>query len=472
MSFLKKVISNIIFVVILASCKNNDTEKYESSNRLLERPNIIFFLTDDQRWDALSYAGNTTLKTPNIDALAKQGVYFKNAYVTTSICAVSRASILSGQYARRHQIWGFSKNFTEEQLNNTYPILLRNSGYTTAFIGKYGVGNQLPIDQYDYWQGFSGQGSFNQQDENGNPIHLTQKIGQQANEFLEMQKDADKPFCLSISFKAPHVEGDPGYFLPDAASDTLYSDITASIPVTSIPEYFDHFPSSFTTNNVARNRWKTRFATPEMQQESIKKYYQLIHGVDVVVGRILEKLKETGQDNNTVIIFSSDNGFYLGEYGLAGKWYGSEPSIRIPMIIYDPRESSKGKTINKKVLNIDIAPTILSMANVTTPKIMQGKDLTALIDDPETDWRDAFFYEHLWQSSDRYYIPSTEGVVWKDKKYMKYFSNENTKEVIFEELYDLSKDPKEIQNLINISEHWELQQSLQEKYLQVKQIAK
>ncbi len=240
------------------------------------------------------------------------------------------------------------KDFTEEQLNNTYPLLLRKSGYTIGFIGKYGVGNKLPVDKYDYWKGFGGQGTFSQQDEKGNPIHLTQKIGKQTNEFLELQKSSKKPFCLSVSFKAPHVEGDPGYFLPDSAYDTLYSDIAVDVPITSTSEYFDHFPSNFTTNNVARNRWESRFTTPEMQQESIKKYYQLIHGVDVVVGDIIEKLKETGQDKNTVIIFTSNNGFYLGEYGFAGKWYGSEPSIRVPLIIYGPRKLSNGKTIEKK----------------------------------------------------------------------------------------------------------------------------
>ncbi len=458
----------IIFLGVLSSCKDHEPDTNTEKEK---RPNIIFLLTDDQRWDALSYAGNKTLQTPNIDALARQGVYFKNAYVTTSICAVSRASILSGQYARRHQIWGFSKNFTEEQLNNTYPLLLRNAGYTTGFIGKYGVGHQLPADKFDYWKGFGGQGTFRQKDNQGNPIHLTEKIGQQANEFLEIQKEKNRPFCLSVSFKAPHVEGDPGYFLPDSAYDSLYKDSKAIVPETSSLKYFDHFPSNFTANNVARNRWQTRFATSEMQQKSVKNYYRLIHGVDVVVGNIVKKLKETGQDKNTVIIFTSDNGFYLGEYGFAGKWYGSDPSIRVPMIIYDPRNSSNGKMIDKKVLNIDIAPTILSIANISVPETMQGKDLTKLIENPETDWRDAFFYEHLWQSSDMYYIPSTEGVVWKNNKYMKYFMNQNTDEVIFEELYNLSKDPNETITLIGQPTYEQFEEIMKEKYAEEKEAA-
>ncbi len=460
----KKKVFIVLFVVLFFNCKDNRNTIEVNKGEYQERPNIIFLLTDDQRWDALSYVGNENLQTPNIDELAKQGTYFKNAYVTTSICAVSRASILSGQYARRHQIWGFSKNFTKEQLDNTYPLLLKKSGYTIGFIGKYGVGNQLPIDKFDYWKGFDGQGTFNQKDDQGNPIHLTKKIGRQVLEFLKSQKETSKPFCLSVSFKAPHVEGDPGYFLPNKAYDSLFIDTKVTIPETAFPDFYDHFPERFTKNNVARNRWQTRFSTPEMQQESIKKYYQLIHGVDVVVGKIVEKLKKTRQDKNTVIIFTSDNGFFLGEYGFAGKWYGGDPSIRVPMIIYDPRSPSKGKTIDKKVLNIDVAPTILSMANVQIPETVQGKDLTTLIENPSIGWRDSFFYEHLWQSSDRYYIPSTEGVVWKDKKYMKYFMNENTDDIIFEELYDLSSDPQESKNLVNKKDHENLKQIMKQRY--------
>ncbi|WP_324178767.1 sulfatase family protein [Aquimarina gracilis] len=445
-------------------CKDIRNNIEANGEEKQERPNIIFLLTDDQRWDALSYVGNKSLQTPNIDALATKGIYFNNAYVTTSICAVSRASILSGQYARRHQIWGFSKNFTEEQLNNTYPLLLKKSGYTIGFIGKYGVGNQLPEDKFDYWKGFSGQGTFDQKDDQGNPIHLTEKIGGQALEFLNSQREASKPFCLSISFKAPHVEGDPGYFLPNKAYDSLYTDTKIKVPETSKPTFFDHFPERFTKNNVARNRWESRFATPEMQQASIKKYYQLIFGVDKVVGEIVENLKKTGQDKNTVILFTSDNGFYLGEYGFAGKWYGSDPSIRVPMIIYDPRKQSEGKRVDKKVLNIDIAPTILSIANVKIPETIQGKDLTKIMQNQEVQWRDSFFYEHLWKSSDRYYIPSTEGVVWKDKKYMKYFMNEDTDEVIFEELYDFSIDSKETKNLASGKGQEDLKQIMKQRY--------
>jgi arylsulfatase A-like enzyme len=434
-----------------------------------DRPNIIFLLTDDQRADALGAAGNATMSTPHLDKLASEGVYFENAFVTTSICAVSRASILTGQYARRHGIWGFSKNFTDAQLANTYPLVLRSAGYVTGFVGKYGVGTDMPAAHFDYWRGFAGQGTFRQQGSDGQPLHLTQKIGSQISAFIDSVKNLNAPFCLSVSFKAPHVEGDPGHFLPDTAYSNLYKGMYMPVPVAAAPEYFNHFPDTFTENNVARNRWRSRFATAEMQQENIRKYYRLVSGVDVVVGQIREKLSATGLAQNTIIIFTSDNGFYLGEYGFAGKWYGSEPSIRVPLIIYDPRpQALHSKTVSHTALNIDIAPTILSLAGAPAPADMQGRDLSVLGQQPSADWRDGFFYEHLWQSSPRYYIPSTEGLRWKDKKYMRYFIDADSSAVIFEELYDLSQDPHEINNLALEPGHHELLQSMRDKYRELK----
>ena len=372
----------LLIMVSTISCRDtNYTQKnqekiVEGDSKEMDRPNIIFLLADDQRADALSFAGNTILQTPNIDKLAAQGMYFENAYVTTSICAVSRASILSGQYARRHDIWGFNKSFTSEQLAQTYPLILRGNGYKTGFIGKYGVGGPLPSDKYDYWEGFGGQGTFNQTDSAGNYIHLTEKIGNQIEDFIEIYKNDSNQFCLSVSFKAPHVEGDPGYFNPDPKYADLYSEDKVEKPIAAADEYFNHFPEEFIKNNVARNRWSSRFANSVMFQENAKKYYQSVFGIDVVVGRLLKKLEDAGLSENTVIIYTSDNGFYLGEYGFAGKWYGSEPSIKVPMILYDPRVGQpKAMRVTGFALNIDLAPTMLSLAGLDVPSEMQGKNL-------------------------------------------------------------------------------------------------
>ncbi|MEM7548572.1 MAG: sulfatase [Bacteroidota bacterium] len=419
------------------------------------QPNIIFLLTDDQRFDALSFAGNPVLQTPHIDSLAQNGVYFNNAYVTTSICAMSRASILTGQYARRHDVWDFGKSLTEEQLDNSYPGLMKKAGYTTAFVGKFGVGNvqQATADKYfDYWAGFNGQGAYESNYE-GQPIHLTEKMGNQALDFLDMQDSVEAPFLLSMSFKAPHVQdGHPDIFVSDERYRGLYQSDQIEEPLAADEAYYNYFPDEFITNkngaeNVARKRWHNRFGTPEKFQENVKKYYELIHGVDVVVGRIMDKLNELDMADNTVIVFTSDNGFYFGEYGFAGKWYGSDVSIRVPMIMFDPRPNApRGVTIDEMALNIDVAPTLLSIAGIDAPDVMQGEDLTQLITVNASNWRQDFLYEHLWPSSDAYYIPSTEGVVTEGHKYMRYFLNRDFDNVMFEEFYDREQDADETNN--------------------------
>ena len=467
----------ILFFVLAIpfSCKNESVDEVETGP-----PNIIFLLTDDQRHDALSYAGNPVLETPNMDELAQQGVYFQNAFVTTSICAMSRASILTGQYARRHDIWDFGESLTNEQYENTYPALLKKAGYTTGFIGKFGVGNipQATAAKYfDYWRGFNGQGSY-QANYNGQPIHLTEKIGHHAVEFLAAQTDTDQPFLLSISFKAPHVEGDPGYFLPDEAYAQLYQSANIDKPIAAGDQYFEYFPGDFIKNkngavNVARKRWQDRFSSGEKFQANVKKYYQLIHGVDVVVGRIMDQLNTLGLADNTIIIFTSDNGFYLGEYGFAGKWYGSDPSIRVPMIIFDPRPGApKGKVIENMVLNIDLAPTMLSMAGVAQPASMQGEDLTPLMTGNALSWRTEFLYEHLWPSSNAYYIPSSEGVVTEKHKYMKYFLNRDFDDVMFEELYDRTLDENEVSNKIEDTNYKETLNALKQKLATMREDAR
>lgn len=462
-----------LVIEVLTSCQDNSSLGTSANTPPVsgQRPNIIFLLTDDQRFDALGFAGNPILKTPNIDKLAREGIFFKNAFVTTSICAMSRASIFTGQYARRHGIWDFGKSMSPSQYENTYPAVLKRAGYATGFIGKFGVGNislETATRYFDYWKGFNGQGSYNAS-ENNQAIHLTEKTGNQIEEFIDLQKGSSRPFCLSVSFKAPHVEGDPGYFLPEEKYTSLYVNDFVQPPLEAKPEYFNYFPPNFITNhngalNSARSRWMDRFSSPEKYQENTKKYFQLIYGVDVVVGRLLEKLKSVGLDKNTVIVFSSDNGFYLGEYGFSDKWYGSNASIHVPLILYDPRPAAaKQKTIDQLVLNIDIAPTLLSIANATIPVGMQGNDLTKLLSNNTSNWRTEFLYEHLWNSSDSYYIPSTEGVVTEQYKYMRYFVNRDSANLIFEELYKRSNNEPEINNLASDPDHQSIAMSMKKK---------
>jgi arylsulfatase A-like enzyme len=403
-------------------------------------PNILFLLTDDQRADALGCAGNSIIQTPNVDRLAEQGVLFENSFVTTSICAVSRASFLTGQYARTHGIHGFGVSLTAEQHVASYPALVRAAGYRTGFIGKYGVGRELPEDQFDYFKGFTGQGRyFNEVD--GRQVHLTEMMGGQALEFLEGCTD-ETPFCLSVSFKSPHVQDrEAPYFLNDPAYDGLYEDITIPPAAKSGPAVHAALPAFLRDDYEGRIRWERRFGTEERYQESVKRYYRLIRVVDAQVGRIMEALRERGWDDNTVVIYTGDNGFFLGEWGWAGKWLMHEESIRTPLIIRDPRRpETRGTRRSQQALNIDIAPTIVEMAGIEPPVVMQGRSVVPLVEGQSPEWRTEWFYEHLFNHKT---IPKTEGVRGERWKYTRYIETDP----MFEELFDLEGDPREEVNL-------------------------
>lgn len=447
----------LVALAIMFSCTKKDAE----------RPNIIFLLTDDQRWDALGVMGNNIIQTPHLDELARQGILFRNAYVTTAICAVSRASLLTGQYQSRHGINDFNTSLSAEALRNTYPMVLKKAGYRIGFIGKYGVGNprDQPADEYDFWAcSPKGQPDYEMTDEKGNYIHHTDKVDQDISRFLK-EYGHQSPFCLSVSFKAPHEQdGDPPRFIVQERFKDLYVKDHIPVPETADPSYWNSFPDFFRTDdNIARKRWKPLFSTPELRQETVKNYYRLITGVDNVVGKMRKQLKEQHLEDNTIIIFMSDNGFYLGEHGMEGKWYGHEESVRVPMIIFDPGENkSNGKVVDEIALNIDIAPTILARAGVPEPEEMQGVDLLGektLLSD-----RQDFFYEHTFMGSPR--IPKTEGVVSREWKYIKFIEHG------YEELYDLKVDPLEKTNLAPDAGYQDRLTALRDRYGELKEDVK
>lgn len=403
-----------------------------------QRPNILFLLADDQRWDTLGCMGNKIIRTPHIDALAARGTIFDNCFVTTSICATSRASIFTGQYARTHGVNNFADTFKPGRFALTYPQLLRGAGYRTGFIGKYGVGNTMPTQSFDYWRGFPGQGKYFPKGEPG--PHLTEIMGDQALEFLEAGQ-AGKPWCLSISFKAGHVQDeDPRQFLPSPKTATMYEGVKFPEPKTMDPRYIALMPPSV-QRSENRKRFAVRFGTPTLYQESVRNYYRLLSEIDTQVGRLIEHLTQTGQMQNTVIVYTGDNGFYLGEHGLAGKWFLHEESVRVPLVIYDPRARGGGRRA-ETVLNIDLAPTMLAAAGVAAPAGTQGRNLLPLTGARAAEgWRTEFFYEHLLPNA---WIPRTEGVRTDEWMYCR-FIDENP---VFEELYNLKRDPLEESNLV------------------------
>ncbi|HZM05186.1 MAG TPA: sulfatase [Candidatus Saccharimonadales bacterium] len=412
-----------------------------------DKPNILFILTDDQRWNALRCMGDTNILTPNIDRLARQGVLFHNHFVTTSICCCSRASILTGQYMRRHGIYDFDKPLTSAQWAETYPALLRQHGYRTGFIGKFGVGNNAAVyamsNKFDYWRGIPGQGGryfINPGDTNR--THQTSRMGKQALEFLG-GSSTGQPFCLSISFTAPHARDHmPREYTPDDRDESLYTAITIPEPVTANDTYFHLLPKSVQTSE-ARTRWHWRFDSPEKFERNTKDYYRLISGIDREVGRIMATLERRGLAGNTVVIFTSDNGYFLGDRGLAGKWFMYEESLRDPLIIYDPRAPAvhRGRREDAMTLNIDFAPTMLALAGVTPPAGMQGRSLLPLAANQHpADWRKEFFYEHHFAPD---IIPPSEGVRTERWAYIRW----TDEKPLIEELYDLKADGLEGHNL-------------------------
>lgn len=445
----QKVIWRIIFLsfislTILFSFRKKNIDG-GPQKQAIEKPNIIFLLTDDQRWDAMGAMGNSIIKTPNMDKLATAGILFQNAYVTTSICCTSRASLLTGQYESANHIHDFSTDLSQESIANTYPALLKDAGYKTGFIGKFGIGHHPPRQLFDFWvdteAGGKGQPDYITTDKNGNKIHDTDTLGHAIQHFLDHFGN-NGPFCLSVSFKAPHEQdGHPPTYIPQPRYKDYYNNVTIPEPVTAAPKYWEQFPAFFQTDtNFARARWKGLFGTPQLYQENVKNYYRLITGVDDVIGDMMKKLDQLGIAKNTIIILMGDNGMFLGEHGMEGKWYGYEESIRVPLFIYDPILPDKIKQYKAPqiALNIDIAPTILAMAGVKAPKTMQGVDLISLLEKKIPERKD-FFYQYYFLGGPQ--LPREEGVVTKNFKYMNYIEHN------YEELFDIKHDPHEIHNL-------------------------
>jgi len=416
------------------------------------QPNLLFILADDLRWDAVGFMGNRVVQTPNLDRLAKRGTTFQNAFVTTSICCVSRASIFAGQAERRHGIGDFVKSFTSAQWAQTYPALLRQAGYRTGFIGKFGVGNDAAIKamakEFDYWRGLSGQAGLFFATNDPTRTHATARFGNQALEFL---RDAQpgRPWCLSISFNAPHArDGQKREFAPDLRDEQLYTDVKIKPPATATDVFHQRLPESV-RKSESRTRWQRRFSTPESFQATTKDYYRLITGIDREVGRMIALLEERGLATSTVVIFTSDNGFALGDRGLSDKWFAYEESIRVPLFIADLRQPARhhARKVQLMALNIDIAPTLLHYAGVPWIRSMQGDSLRPLVEKAfVVKWRGDWLYEHHYGP---HIIPPSEGVRTERWKYIRYV-NESP---VVEELFDLKRDPLERRNIVAETKH-------------------
>jgi arylsulfatase A-like enzyme len=404
------------------------------------RFNIVFLLTDDQRWDSIGAAGNPIVRTPHIDRLAARGVLFANNFDTTPVCYASRATLLTGQYNRRHQVDSFEDSLSADELAQTYPLLLRAAGYTTGFIGKWGLGGALPVTSFDRWMGFAGQGNYF---DPGDPRHLTRRQGLQAADFVAT---AAEPFALTVAFKAPHVQdGGCSCTLPtDPVDDALYADVVIPRPATATDSSFAALPK-FLRESEGRARWFDQIATPAAEQEWWKDYYRLITGVDREVGRVVRALERRGLLDRTLIVFTSDNGLLIGEHGLTGKWLMFEESIRTPLIVVWPGlpGARRGARQSAVALNVDVAPTLLDVAGLSAAPGTQGRSLRPLVfGEAPPDWRTDWFFEHhlVWPR-----IPPSEGVRAERFKYVRYTDRTPP----YEQIFDLVADPHEEHDVLH-----------------------
>jgi len=420
------------------------TVNSQAQNKV-SKPNIIFILTDDQRFDALGYAGNKYAHTPEMDKLARQGSYFKKALVTTPICAASRASILSGMQERSHRYTFQTGNIKKEYMENTYPKVLKNAGYYTGFYGKFGIKYDQNQQMFNEYEDYDRNGKYT--DKRGyffktlgkDTVHLTRYTGQKGIDFIE-KAPSDKPFCLSLSFSAPHAHDNaPDQYFYDEQTAHLLENVSIAPPILGDDKYFNAQPEGVKAG-FSRLRWTWRFDNPAKYQRMVKGYFRMIAGIDLEIAKIRAELKKKGLDKNTVIIVMGDNGYFLGERQLADKWMMYDNSVRVPLIIYDPR-TPKHQDVGEMALNIDIPATILDMAGLNQPKNYHGKSLLPIVSGKrKTINRDTVLIEHLWEFVS---IPPSEGVRTNDWKYFRYVNDKS-----WEELYDLKNDPQEINNLV------------------------
>ena len=425
--------------------------------------NIVVLYADDWRYDTLAVAGNPVVKTPVLDRLAAEGMRFTHNCVTTSICGVSRASLLTGQWMSRHGNPAF--DMFKTPWGETYPGLLRKNDYYVGHIGKWHNG-KFPATEYDFGRAYSGSHWIKQPD--GTKIHVTQKNENDALEFLK-SRPTDKPFCLTLAFFATHAEdGNPLQYLPQPASMKLYEDVTIPVPPNATDESFRRLPPFIANEkNESRVRWHWRFDDPVKYQTMMKNYYRLATEVDTTCGRVLDELKKQGLLESTLVIFVGDNGYFHGEHGLADKWYPYEESIRVPLIVRDPRmgQSIKGKTNDDFTLNVDLAPTILAAAGVQAPTTMQGRDISPLYLAEKPAWRTEFFYEHA-TINNTSVIPSSEALVRKDWKYFYW------PDFKLEQLFDLQADPREESDLVNDPAQQERLAEMRKRFGELKSAAR
>jgi len=504
-----------LFVTLcLLCCLNCKTSNSKEKQQTLKnsKPNIIFLMTDDQRWDNMGCYGKPEFDTPNIDKLATESVVFDKAFYAVAICMPSRVTMLTGRYNSNHKV-GFvaPENFTlsQDDFSRSYPALLKKEGYRTGFIGKVGFTvteeAQRPStpkvhfykeslsSTFDFFAGSETtdtKGFVFWPESDSELIRIydapnrkrytrTLRTGEAMLRFIDTQPK-DQPFCLSVSFYAVKHDSNAHMYMPHY---DLFKNNEFSVPENWVEGTNEELPDVVKENARGYRLHKQRSSTPAMHQKLVRRFATQGFSVDQQVGFLVEKLKEKGMLENTIIIYTSDNGRFQGSHGLFDKCLLYEESVKAPLIVYDGRTASKknARRENALISSVDIAPTILSFAGVEAPNTMQGKDFTKVLDKTQNmeEWRDAVFMEDLFlvdmfnqrNKPEEDILKANQQLINNNKSYRsrgirtdryKYFVYyEHTPKI--EELYDIENDPQEQNNLANDPEYAELLKTLREK---------
>ncbi len=440
MKFLNQLFFGLAVCLLLAETRADD------------RPNVVFLLADDQCTYSMGCYGTPGVETPNMDALARDGIVFDNHYDTTAICMASRANVMTGMYEYKTGCNFEHGALMKEHWEKTYPMLLREAGYKTAFAGKFGFEvtdtpekkGVLPESDFDRWGGGPGQTSY-QTRKNKSMVayanqypHSTLSYGAFGRDFITDAAKGEQPFCLSISFKAPHKPATP---------DPLFADVYRGKTFTKPANYGRQYGAHFSEQSRGGRQFE-RFHSwnySDKYDEVMATYYQQIYAIDVALGMVREALKKSGTAKNTVIIYTSDNGFLCGSHGYGSKVLPYEEASRVPLIMFDPRHPNSGKGLRCEALtgNVDFAPTILELAGLPQPANMDGISLLSLYDNPKSATHQSLPLINVWGPKQVH----SYSVVTKDWKYI-YWPYSDKKMKPTEELYHLAQDPLELTNLV------------------------
>jgi len=410
-------------------------------------PNIVFFFTDDQTTSTIGCYGNDIIQTPNIDKLAADGVRFTNAFVSHPICWVSRTTIMTGLTARGFSTPEEPDRARLDTVETLYTDILRAHGYRTGFFGKWDTHMPKEFTRENHFDEFEaiGRNPYYKKQPDGSLRHETELIVDRGIEFIQNQPK-DTPFALNLWFNACHAEDNDrrpgiGHFPWPRTTDGMYEDLTMADPRLCDPAIFEAQPD-FLKTTINRERYFWRWNTPMKYQTNMRAYYRMASGIDQNIGRFMEALQAAGLAENTIVVYSADNGYHMANRGFAGKWTHYEESLRVPMIVMDPRlpAAQRGQVSNAMALNLDLPATFLDWAGAEVPARYQGRSLAPVVHGgTPADWRKETFHEHV---AVRTRIPSYEGVRDERYKYVRYFSHDN-----YEFLHDLQKDPDELVNL-------------------------